>query len=203
MKKSIFLVLLALICGMTPAYTHAQREYSKDCRKEAQKNSKKRTKELKKEKWVYSGATPLETKLERFFLETGECGGCKEYTSEINNVNKVMIGENAAGRDISNYLITMLYEEVKGISENEVNEDEASFRNRFASKFKGTLSLVYSKELTLHKKNSSGKYDVIVYYIIDQEKVSKFAKIATEDLDNKDKRSDNIREAIKREFGED
>ena len=127
-----------------------------------------------------------------------------------------------------------------------------------------SLSLVYSKELTLHKKNSSGKYDVIVYYIIDQEKVSKLAKmcilcirrirrfpernvrvwfpavllpnrptflfsvlwcafccfselpcgslwsihavrgcrvsklakIATEDLDNKDKRSDNIREAI-------
>lgn len=203
MKK--ILIIIAAICiglgnvAMAQSSQLSEKEI-KEIKKDAAKSAKNRVKELKKQKWEYNGTSDLETKIERYIIQTDDqIGTGSESIVELNNVADLSVGEKVArikaGQEYAAELRTMVagtidtHTSVKGEYTSDIYLDNWSAK--VAQEIKSSIH----KSFVLYKKDKkTGKYNIRVYFVVDNNSRKK----ALEDLADEIKGDAELSAAIRR-----
>lgn len=194
MKNIVACCLIVLMSALS-MQTSAEDRYSKDCEKEAKEASKQMAKALEKEKWSSSGSLPLKMLLEKYNLQTGDCGEYRAY-DEIVTASSIPIGRKDAHNHLVDNLARELYEVVKGTVEMEVTDDTQFSSNKMASLYKGEIAGCITQSFVLYKEFSESKFRVKVYFLVNKDRFEKIAKRAASDYKNRKQNSKDIRESV-------
>lgn len=176
MKKLFKIVVLVMASVLVaPAFTqsaYAQTEKEiKQMKKDAEKQGKQLAKRLKKEKWTYSGAAPLEVAAERFLLATEFSGGkFRESTPTIDNAESVTRGESKARSAAENDLIREIQTAIKGEITSMTGDAGGTYTDTqvdtYVRKVARELNGDVKKHFTIYRKEANGKYTVQCFYSI-------------------------------------
>lgn len=200
MKKIIALLLIAFLGIGVTAYAGGDKE-QKRYAKEAEKLAKKRAKELKKEKWVFNGATSFENALEKYYLETEpSCGGEKEARSyDIDNAKSISLGEKRMLMNAQTEYIQEIKTAISGsiADHNSQTNDEsleayvADVEARIAGELKGDVK----RSFTIYKQNKNGTFLVRGFFIIDTNSSARKLDRYADQLQQDENIADAIRKA--------
>ena len=203
--KKLLTIVLALMVGFGTVVVADSNNLSekeiKEIKKEAEKSAKKRVKEFKKQKWEYNGTSDLETKVEKYIIQTDEqIGTGQECIVELNNVNDLSVGEKMArikaAQEYSAELRTMLvgtidtHSSVKGEYTSDVYLD-----NWTAKVSQEVKSSIHKSCVHYKKDKKTGKYTLRVYYVIDNNTRKKALEDLADEIKDDAKLSDAIRRA--------
>ncbi len=169
------LVLILTLAVAMPAlyaetYGYTEKEIKAN-QKAAVKQAKAKAKELKKEKWVYSGAMPLEKALENFLLNTEFTNGMyREATQTIDDAPTIKRGESMARSAVENDFVREIQIAVQGT----IEEQSGNANGRYSEVQVDTYSKMVANELkgdvkkffTVYRKKANGSFEVRVFYSI-------------------------------------
>lgn len=182
MKKiQLWLTTLSVVivtCGVIPVHAQQAKTSTKVQMKAAEKAGKSRAKSLKKEKWLTDSAEPMESIIMHHLLKTENYGGTgSEYVGNAQAVKNTMLGGRMARSDVRTQYADMNKAMVKGrindqsqsISEDQAETFIAAYETMVMQEFDGDLQQSYS----IYRQTKDGKYEVRVYFILDEVKASK------------------------------
>ena len=207
MKRLHLILLLLAACFTTQiVYADEAKDYKKEVaanKKTATKMAKKMAKELKKQKWEYAGATPLENMLEKYYLETLEdCGGTKKgQEHEISDATSVSMAEKRllllAQSTYAQEVETMLAAEIATNDRSEGGLDQEAYIAQVAAKSKHEFNGDVKRSFIIKKKNPNGRtWTVRGYYIIDENAGRLRSKQIAKDVEDNGKMIDQIHDRV-------
>lgn len=172
LRTVVMLIAMAVAVPTVYAadYGYTEKEMKAN-KKAAAKQAKSMAKTLKKQKWEYAGAIPLESALENFLLNTEFSNGhYRESTQTIVDAPNVKRGESLARSGAENDLVREIQIAIKG----EINEQTGNANGGFSDVQVDTFSKKVANELngdvkkffTVYRKNAKGSYEVRVYFAI-------------------------------------
>lgn len=203
--KKLLTIVLALMVGFGTVVVADSNNLSekeiKEIKKEAEKSAKKRVKEFKKQKWEYNGTSDLETKVEKYIIQTDEqIGTGQECIVELNNVNDLSVGEKMArikaAQEYSAELRTMLVGTIDTHSSVKGEYTSDVYLDNWTAKVSQEVKSSIHKSFVLYKKDKkTGKYTLRVYYVIDNNTRKKALEDLADEIKDDAKLSDAIRRA--------
>lgn len=202
MKKIITLVLLAFIGFSTAAFAESnEAKIAKEHTKMAEKIAKQRAKELKKEKWIFNGASSLEAALCDYLLQTDKsCGGNKRgQVYDINNAASLSLGDKRLLMDAQTHYIQEVQAEFSAniaVHAGQTNDTPleayiADVEARIAGEVRGEVHNAF----TIYRKNSDGTFSVRGFFIIDVNEAAIRLNHYADQIENNEKIADAIRRA--------
>lgn len=205
MKKFLVLAVCAVLSfGMVTA-TAQSKEYKKEQKanaKAAEKAAKQQAKTLKKEKWEYSGAIPLETALASYYEKLTDFGGTMEgQEHEVNDAKSVSIAEKRLLLDAqtayAQEVKTMLGADLANQASSRDGVDMDVYAGRVAAKVMHEFNGDVRRAILLKKKNPNGKtWTVRGYYLIDIEGGAARAARVAKAIEENNGLIDNIHEKV-------
>lgn len=203
--KKLLTIVLALMVGFGTVVVADSNNLSekeiKEIKKEAEKSAKKRVKEFKKQKWEYNGTSDLETKVEKYIIQTDEqIGTGQECIVELNNVSDLSVGEKMArikaAQEYSAELRTMLIGTIDTHSSVKGEYTSDVYIDNWTAKVSQEVKSSIHKSFVLYKKDKkTGKYTLRVYYVIDNNTRKKAFEDLADEIKDDAKLSDAIRRA--------
>lgn len=203
--KKLLTIVLALMVGFGTVVVADSNNLSekeiKEIKKDAEKSAKKRVKEFKKQKWEYNGTSDLETKVEKYIIQTDEqIGTGQEYIVELNNVSDLSVGEKMAriraAQEYSAELRTMLVGTIDTHSSVKGEYTSDVYLDNWTAKVSQEVKSSIHKSFVLYKKDKkTGKYSLRVYYVIDNNTRKKALEDLADEIKDDAKLSDAIRRA--------
>lgn len=180
MKKIVIAALVAVL-GMgattTPAFAQSK-EYVKqqtENKKKAEKLAKQQMKTLKKQKWETTSATPLETALVTYFLETEpSCGGEKRGMEQTVDDAKtfataekrlLLNAQTAYAQEVRTMLANSITEQTSAAEGEEFDTYISNVAAKSQNEFNGDLKRAFM----IYRTNPDGKtLSVRAFYVIDE-----------------------------------
>lgn len=203
--KKLLTIVLALMVGFGTVVVADSSNLSekeiKEIKKDAEKSAKKRVKEFKKQKWEYNGTSDLETKVEKYIIQTDEqIGTGQECIVELNNVSDLSVGEKMArikaAQEYSAELRTMLIGTIDTHSSVKGEYTSDVYIDNWTAKVSQEVKSSIHKSFVLYKKDKkTGKYTLRVYYVIDNNTRKKALEDLADEIKDDAKLSDAIRRA--------
>lgn len=203
--KKLLTIVLALMVGFGTVVVADSSNLSekeiKEIKKDAEKSAKKRVKEFKKQKWEYNGTSDLETKVEKYIIQTDEqIGTGQECIVELNNVSDLSVGEKMArikaAQEYSAELRTMLVGTIDTHSSVKGEYTSDVYIDNWTAKVSQEVKSSIHKSFVLYKKDKkTGKYSLRVYYVIDNNTRKKAFEDLADEIKDDAKLSDAIRRA--------
>lgn len=203
--KKLLTIVLALMVGFGTVVVADSSNLSekeiKEIKKNAEKSAKKRVKEFKKQKWEYNGTSDLETKVEKYIIQTDEqIGTGQECIVELNNVSDLSVGEKMArikaAQEYSAELRTMLIGTIDTHSSVKGEYTSDVYLDNWTAKVSQEVKSSIHKSFVLYKKDKkTGKYTLRVYYVIDNNTRKKALEDLADEIKDDAKLSDAIRRA--------
>jgi|GEM_PF-5090646 len=203
--KKLLTIVLALMVGFGTVVVADSSNLSekeiKEIKKDAEKSAKKRVKEFKKQKWEYNGTSDLETKVEKYIIQTDEqIGTGQECIVELNNVSDLSVGEKMArikaAQEYSAELRTMLIGTIDTHSSVKGEYTSDVYIDNWTAKVSQEVKSSIHKSFVLYKKDKkTGKYSLRVYYVIDNNTRKKAFEDLADEIKDDAKLSDAIRRA--------
>lgn len=203
--KKLLTIVLALMVGFGTVVVADSSNLSekeiKEIKKDAEKSAKKRVKEFKKQKWEYNGTSDLETKVEKYIIQTDEqIGTGQECIVELNNVSDLSVGEKMArikaAQEYSAELRTMLIGTIDTHSSVKGEYTSDVYIDNWTAKISQEVKSSIHKSFVLYKKDKkTGKYSLRVYYVIDNNTRKKAFEDLADEIKDDAKLSDAIRRA--------
>lgn len=203
--KKLLTIVLALMVGFGTVVVADSSNLSekeiKEIKKDAEKSAKKRVKEFKKQKWEYNGTSDLETKVEKYIIQTDEqIGTGQECIVELNNVSDLSVGEKMArikaAQEYSAELRTMLIGTIDTHSSVKGEYTSDVYLDNWTAKVSQEVKSSIHKSFVLYKKDKkTGKYSLRVYYVIDNNTRKKALEDLADEIKDDAKLSDAIRRA--------
>ncbi len=203
--KKLLTIVLALMVGFGTVVVADSSNLSekeiKEIKKDAEKSAKKRVKEFKKQKWEYNGTSDLETKVEKYIIQTDEqIGTGQECIVELNNVSDLSVGEKMArikaAQEYSAELRTMLVGTIDTHSSVKGEYTSDVYLDNWTAKVSQEVKSSIHKSFVLYKKDKkTGKYSLRVYYVIDNNTRKKALEDLADEIKDDAKLSDAIRRA--------
>ncbi len=203
--KKLLTIVLALMVGFGTVVVADSSNLSekeiKEIKKDAEKSAKKRVKEFKKQKWEYNGTSDLETKVEKYIIQTDEqIGTGQECIVELNNVSDLSVGEKMArikaAQEYSAELRTMLIGTIDTHSSVKGEYTSDVYIDNWTAKVSQEVKSSIHKSFVLYKKDKkTGKYTLRVYYVIDNNTRKKAFEDLADEIKDDAKLSDAIRRA--------
>lgn len=203
--KKLLTIVLALMVGFGTVVVADSSNLSekeiKEIKKDAEKSAKKRVKEFKKQKWEYNGTSDLETKVEKYIIQTDEqIGTGQECIVELNNVSDLSVGEKMArikaAQEYSAELRTMLVGTIDTHSSVKGEYTSDVYLDNWTAKVSQEVKSSIHKSFVLYKKDKkTGKYTLRVYYVIDNNTRKKALEDLADEIKDDAKLSDAIRRA--------
>lgn len=203
--KKLLTIVLALMVGFGTVVVADSNNLSekeiKEIKKDAEKSAKKRVKEFKKQKWEYNGTSDLETKVEKYIIQTDEqIGTGQECIVELNNVSDLSVGEKMArikaAQEYSAELRTMLVGTIDTHSSVKGEYTSDVYLDNWTAKVSQEVKSSIHKSFVLYKKDKkTGKYSLRVYYVIDNNTRKKALEDLADEIKDDAKLSDAIRRA--------
>lgn len=203
--KKLLTIVLALMVGFGTVVvadsTNLSEKEIKEIKKDAEKSAKKRVKEFKKQKWEYNGTSDLETKVEKYIIQTDEqIGTGQECIVELNNVSDLSVGEKMArikaAQEYSAELRTMLVGTIDTHSSVKGEYTSDVYLDNWTAKVSQEVKSSIHKSFVLYKKDKkTGKYSLRVYYVIDNNTRKKALEDLADEIKDDAKLSDAIRRA--------
>ncbi|MCI5626149.1 MAG: hypothetical protein MR333_00785 [Porphyromonadaceae bacterium] len=197
--KKLILVALMLITGasfvaISAKDTKEQKEYKKEqqkYREDAEKIAKNQAKQIKKEKWEYSGAVPLELALTNLYLESEPTmGGTKKnITHEVDNAKTISDGERRlllmAQSNYAQEVRSMLGSDIADQINSNSREYNENYVQNIAAKVMHEFNGDITRVILLKKKNRDGKtWTMRAYYLVDKEAGANRSKRIADDVRN-------------------
>lgn len=151
-------------------YGYTEKEVKAN-KKAAAKQAKSMAKTLKKQKWVYGGAIPLESALENFLLNTEFSNGMyRESTQTIVDAPNIKRGESLARSGAENDLVREIQIAIRGEINEQVGNAGGGFSDvqvdTFTKKVANELNGEVKKYFTVYRQNAKGTYEVRVYFAV-------------------------------------
>ncbi len=179
MRKFVKIVLLcmALVAPTALVARNEDGSYTgkelKEFKKRAEKESKNLAKKYKKAGWDVNGTASLETAIFNHLMKTADYGGPgKELLGNAQDIKSVSLGGKVARTDAATKYAESCGQSLEGrinAMDNVLDEDQ---RQQFIHGIESTLAQDLNGEMVLsfelYRKNKNGKYDVNVYYIVDE-----------------------------------
>ena len=178
MKKILMIALVAVFGMGTTAFAQSK-EYAKqqiEYKKNAENMAKKKAKALKKQKWETTSATPLESALATFYLETEPtCGGAKRGQEQtVNDAQSLAIAEKRlllnAQSAYAQEVRTMLAHNITEQSSAAQGEEFDNYISNVAAKSQNEFNGDVKRSFLIYRTNPDGKtLTVRAFYVIDEE----------------------------------
>lgn len=172
LRTAVLLIAMAVAVPSVVAtnYGYTEKEMKANA-KAAKKQAKSMAKTLKKEKWVYAGAIPLESALENFLLNTEFTNGqYRESTQTIVDAPSVKRGESLARSAAENDFVREIEIAIKGAIEEQAGNAGGGFSDvmveTYSKKVANELKGDVKKFFTVYRKTATGAYEVRVYFSV-------------------------------------
>lgn len=172
LRTVVMLIAMAVAVPTVVAadYGYTEKEMKAN-KKAAAKQAKSMAKTLKKQKWVYAGAIPLESALENFLLNTEFSNGkYRESTQTIVDAPNIKRGESQARSGAENDLVREIQIAIKGEINEQVGNAGGGFSDvqvdTFTKKVANELNGDVKKYFTVYRQNGKGSYEVRVYFSV-------------------------------------
>ena len=169
-KAVIFAIVAAVATPMVSAQTYGLTEKEiKENKKLAEKQAKTQAKNLKKEKWIYSGASTLENELTNFLLATEYSNGKREDMVEtITQAPSIRRGESEARSAAENDFVREIQVAIKGeiaeLSGNASGDYVETQVDKWSKRVAQELNGDIKRHFYLYKENPNHTFQVRVYF---------------------------------------
>lgn len=174
MKKIFRIAMLVLALGIAAPTVSAQtygltEKEIKENKKNAEKQAKTTAKQLKKEKWIYPGASTLETELTNYLLATQFSNGKRVGVPEtITQAPTIARGESQARSAAENDFVREIQIAIKG----EIAELAGNASGDYVETQVDKWSKIVAQELSgdikrhfyIYKENPNHTFQVRVYF---------------------------------------